>query len=115
MTNIFNTHSLDTMLICADQFLEEREKRGMAFETYRNLPDVNSTKGQQYLSNLSDEVGQKVGMLIYINACIGCGKSLLVSDSICEHCGNMNDAYYDALSAEIDQHPIGRVMGTRGH
>ncbi|EKD29330.1 MAG: hypothetical protein ACD_78C00441G0002 [uncultured bacterium (gcode 4)] len=97
------------------QFLEGSGTRKMAFETYQKLPDTDSVKRQQYLFNLSDEIGQKVGMLIYINACLVCGRSLLATDSICDRCGNMNDAYFDALSAEIDQHPIGRVMGTRGH
>jgi hypothetical protein len=107
---LFQNITSNNMLISADQFLKERGNRNISFEVYQKLPGVNSPERQQYLLSLSDNVAREVNILIKINACTGCGRSLLVSDSTCEHCGNTNDAYFDAISAEIDKHPIGRVM-----
>ncbi|MDD5197334.1 MAG: hypothetical protein PHN60_00550 [Candidatus Gracilibacteria bacterium] len=103
------------MFISADQFPKDRENRDVSFEAYQKLPDINSPEGQLYLRNLSGDIVTKVLELIFINACPGCGRSLSQTESMCEHCGNTNDNLYDTISAQTDKHPIGRVMGTRGH
>lgn len=85
------------MVMPAAQYLLESDDRDHAFGTYRILPDIDSEDGERVLQNLSDTIGRHVGMLIYANACPGCGKSLASADTFCDGCGDSQDSVFDIL------------------